>query len=88
MAFTDRFFKCPVEVYDKSVKDLTGKENCVMSYTKILPFEIAEYRPTWPEGQQETEYTPLSMKNGAHWMVCWPVKEFEEKINQFIISQS
>lgn len=88
MAFTDRYFKCPVEVYDKTVKAVTGKEDCVMSYTKILPFEIAEYRPTWPEGQQETEYTALTMKNGIQWMVCWNVKDFEKRINEFITNQS
>jgi hypothetical protein len=84
MAFTDRFLKIPIEVFNIKEKDLTGKENCIVSYTKILPFEIAEYRPTYDADNTDVELTSIALKNGDRFCCVLTVKEFEKLIDGFV----
>ncbi len=81
MAFTDRFIKVPIGVYDVETKNLTGKEDTVDSWMKFLPFEIATYRPTYSVDDPETEYVNLVLKCGDVSVVHLTVKEFEDLIN-------
>lgn len=87
MTFTDRFLKLPIAVYDKQVKNLTGKENIYDSWIKINPHQIESYRPTSPEGEDDKETTSLFMKSGDSTMIQMPVNEFEELLNNFISNQ-
>lgn len=87
MTFTDRFLRLPIAVYDKHVKNLTGKENLYDSWIKINPHQIESYRPTNPEGEDDKDTTMVYMKSGDSSMINMPVDEFEELLNNFILNQ-
>lgn len=79
--FTDRFIKIPIQVYDKELAELTGKEpDYTDSWMKINPMEISEYKPTVTEKDgHETDCTYIVMKNGSGFY-CYLIPEDFEKI--------
>lgn len=76
--FTDKYIKLPIKIYEKSLKELTGKEELVDSWIKINPFDISTYRPS-EEGQ-----TLIEFRNGTETLVYLSTEQFESKLNNFI----
>lgn len=82
MAFTDRFIKVPIVVFDTNIKEITGNEVTEDSYMKINPMEIVSYRPTWDEGDDErNEIVSITLKSGSSTLIYLTVKEFEKLLN-------
>lgn len=81
MAFTDRFIKVPIGVYDVALKEMTGNENTEESWMKFLPFELATYRPTYSTDDKPLEWVSMTLKCGDVSLVHLSVKEFEDLIN-------
>lgn len=80
MRFTDRFIKLPIKVYGVALKELTGKMECEDSWLKILPDEIAEYKPSIDD-ETGIECVHIKMKNGDQCYVYLRYTEFELVLN-------
>lgn len=83
MAFTDRFIKVPIRVYDKKHKELTGEEISEDEFMKINPFEIVSYRTTVDDLQPDIPITCIKEKNGDTTLVYLHLDEFEKLLNEF-----
>lgn len=70
-------------LYDKQMKELTDKEDSKPAFWNVNPFEVAAYRPTYPEGKPDRECVWVELRNGEGTMVWLTVKEFEETMNLF-----
>ena len=78
MAFTDRFIKVPVKVYDTKTKELTGEEGeLTHSWEKINPFEIQSYRPN----VEDEKEIIVSVRNRDPFTVYLSVEAFEKLLN-------
>ncbi len=78
MSFTDRYIKVPIKLFDKQIKELTGKYESEDSYLKINPFEIVKYRQSWDDG---SEIVCVTDKLGDATLVYLTLNEFETLLN-------
>lgn len=82
--FTDRFIKLPIKLIDKKHEELTGKSGELEdSYTKILPSDIAQYRPI-KDHDNENEgkpYVHINCKSGDRFFVYASIEDFEKLLN-------
>lgn len=83
MKFTDRYIKVPTKIYNKAEKELTGKEVCEDSYSKINPFAIEEYRPSFDNDFPDSECVHLLLKSGHEFLVYMTMEKFEAMLNNF-----
>ena len=84
MAFTDRFIKVPIQVFDRKLKEVTGIEEGEDSWMNVNPLEIASYRPSWDSADEtKTEITSMMLKSGDCTLVYMSVKEFEHLLNNW-----
>lgn len=91
MAFTDRFLKIPVKIYDVKENELTNKADyeCEQldTYRRLLPMQIESYGPTIPgsinfeEGNQII--TTITMKSGETFLAFIECRQFEKLLNDF-----
>lgn len=81
--FTDRFIKIPVKIFNVKEKELTGNENTVDSWVKILPMEIIEYGPTDAEDSGEFIYTNIVLKGQEKYVAYLSIQEFENLLNNY-----
>jgi hypothetical protein len=84
MAFTDRYIKLPIELFDKKLAETTGDFNSssFQGYMMINPFEIRSYRPCYSEdGASTLEETIVDFKSGESVVVLLDIKDFERKLN-------
>lgn len=81
--FTDRFIRVPIKLLDKKQEELTGKTELEDSYSKILPSDLAQYRPV-VDHENENEGNPfihIGLKSGDRFFVYMSIKEFETLLN-------
>ena len=81
--WTKRFVALPVMLYDKHLKEMAGVKDEKAAFWNVNPYEIAAYRPTYPEGEPDRECTYVELRGGDATMVWLTVKEFEETMNLF-----
>ena len=81
MAFTDRFLKVPIIIYDIEIKELTGDEQTEESWMKFLPLDLATYRPTYSNDAPEVEHVSIMLKCGDTAVVLLSITEFENLLN-------
>ncbi len=81
MAFTDRFIKIPIKVYDRKSADLTGKPDYEDSVMKINPFEISHYKPSNDTDNDDKGCVYVTMKQGDGFFVYLTMAEFEKLLN-------
>lgn len=82
MAFTDRFLKIPIKIFDRKEAELTNNPVYEDSWMKINPFEISDYKPTLDKDNENIECTYLSLKNGIGMFVYLTTGEFETLLNE------
>lgn len=84
MKFTERFLQLPIQVYDKKMKELSGKEECYDSVLRVNPLEIQSYRPSFDEDDQERkEIVFITLKGGDGYLIYLSMEEFEKRVNNF-----
>lgn len=84
MAFTDRFIKFPIQVFDKKLKDVIGTTDGEDSWMKVNPMEIASYRPNVDsDDPQQNEIVSMTLKSGDNYLVYMSVDEFENRLNNY-----
>jgi len=81
MAFTDRFIKIPIKIYDRKEAEITNNPVYEDSWMKINPFEISDYKPTFDKDNDNVECTYCSLKNGNGMYVYLSITEFEKLLN-------
>jgi len=81
MAFTDRFLKVPIKVYNIENAELTGKKEYSDSYIKINPFEIISYKPTNDDENDVENCVFITFKNGDGLFIYMGFEEFENLLN-------
>lgn len=82
MKFTDRFIKLPIQVFDKKMAEVTGKEEGEDSWMNVNPLEIATYRPSYDKDDDDKkEIVYITLKNGDGTNIYMGFAEFEEAIN-------
>lgn len=82
--FTDRFIKVPIKLVDKKHEELMGKTKLEDSYAKILPSDLAQYRPVLDD-ENENEGNPfihIGLKSGDRFFVYMDIEEFEKLLNK------
>jgi hypothetical protein len=82
MKFTDRFIKIPIKVYDVKQQELTGHAEDKDSWMKFNPMEVANYKPSYDEGEPETEIVFLRFKSGDGVLCYMSPIEFETLLNE------
>ena len=82
MAFTDRFLKIPIKIFDRKEAEITNNPVYEDSWMKINPFEISDYKLTFDKENDNQECTYLSMKNGSGMYVYLTIEEFENLLNE------
>lgn len=81
--FTDRFIKVPIRIYSKKQYEITGKEEYEDSWFKFLPFELATYRPTSSDNNDDGHiWTTIMLKSGDETTLNITTKEFEKLLNE------
>jgi hypothetical protein len=83
MAFTDRYIKLPIKIFDIKEKDLTDKENLIDSWWKLNPYRIESYRPSEQPSADERSYTVIVTDSGDSTTVYLTIDEFEALLNKF-----
>jgi hypothetical protein len=78
MAFTNRFIKFPIRVFNKEEQSLTNNAEQVDSWLKLNPLQIESYRPDIDE-----EGIGVMLKSGDSVVVFISEEEFEQKLNSF-----
>lgn len=92
MAFTDRFLKVPIYLFDSKEQEISGKEyhelNNVKTFVRINPFEISSYRQTFAKengdvsfGEDTLNWTIIELKSGEDYTALMPIHEFEKLLN-------
>ena len=81
MAFTDRFLKVPIKIYDRAQAEVMGKAEYEDSWMKINPFEISHYKPTEDKENDNQICTYVMMKQGDGFFVYLSPDEFEKLLN-------
>ena len=79
--FTNKFFKVPIKL-QREVKG-TDELEFKTSLLRIIPEELATYRPTHDEDFPDERCIHLTLKNGYGFTVYLPIKEFEDLLNKF-----
>ncbi len=83
--FTDRFIEMPVDLYNTEDAEMIGyneETKVEPSYMKIIPFEIAYYRPAKDDDDNLTQ-TLIYLKTGENFHITLPIEEFEKRLNNF-----
>lgn len=84
MAFTDRFLKIPIQVYDRKLKETAGIDESEESWMKFNPMEISNYRPSYDSADEaQTEIVSMTLKNGDTTLVYLSMTEFEKLLNNW-----
>lgn len=83
MAFTDRFIRVPIHVFDKKIQELTGQAPDIETWCAFNPMELSNYKPSYDEGEPEVEITHMTLKNGYGALVYLPPAEFEKLLNDY-----
>jgi hypothetical protein len=81
MAFTDRFVKVPIKIYDRKQAELMDKTEYEDSFLNINPFEISHYKPTTDKDNDDQECVYVTMKQGDGFFVYLTIPEFEKLLN-------
>lgn len=87
MAFTDRFIKMPVEMYNKKQAELTGKDNpeTFTGFMAFLPMEVRSYMPAYNEDHEPEDKVVVDFKGMPEAItVLMSIREFEQALNDFM----
>jgi hypothetical protein len=88
MAFTDRFIKLPVEVYNSKKAEIMGtdEDEGTPSFIELLPMEIQSWHPHHDKnGEMEPEKTMVYFKGDTGAMkVLLSVDELKKRLNDFM----
>ena len=83
MAFTDRYIKVPIKVFDRKLQEMTGQSEDEDSYMMINPFDIVSYRPSFDKDDEDrNELTDIVDKTGDRTLVYLSVEQFESLLNK------